>query len=91
MARKPLSAGALFAAALLLAACGEPSKSEILDKADDAGSRSALREALGEPDDLTKLGPIEQWTYDASDGAVTFLITGDEVRFKAAGGRDNGI
>lgn len=86
MAQNRITAAALAAAALLLSACGDPSKSEILEKADSADSKAALREALGEPDDLNKLGPIEQWTYEASDGQVTFVITGETVRLKAAGG-----
>jgi hypothetical protein len=77
---------ALAALALALAACGPPSKHEILEKAEGAETRQALEAALGAPDDRSKLGPIETWKYLASDGEVTFVIAGDRVRFEAASG-----
>lgn len=41
---------------------------------------------MGRPDDIGKLGPIEQWTHRASDGTVVFIITGDQVAMQATGG-----
>jgi len=73
--------------ALGLAACGDPSKQETLKKAEGVSTRADLEAALGRPDDLSKMGPIERWTYDASDGSVVFLITGDEVALQMTGGR----
>lgn len=76
-----------LAAALLAAAgCGPPTKHELLSKAEGAETKTALEAALGAPDDRTKLGPVETWTYRAKDGEVTFVIAGDRVRFEAAGG-----
>jgi hypothetical protein len=75
---------ALTLAALLLAAC-EDSKQDILAKAENAATKAELKQALGDPDDVAKVGPIETWTYEASNGEVTFLITGDRVALKAAG------
>ncbi len=72
----------LFAAA----ACGEPSKSDILGKAKGITAKTELEVALGKPDDISKLGPIEKWTYKASNGEVVFVITGEKVALQAAGG-----
>ncbi len=71
--------------ALLLGAC-EDNKQEILAKAENATSKAELLDALGDPDDVVKVGPIESWTYRAANGEVVFLITGDRVALKAAGG-----
>ncbi len=75
---------AMALATLLVAAC-EDSKQDILVKAENAATRAELKQALGDPDDVAKVGPIETWTYDASNGEVTFLITGDRVTLKATG------
>ena len=72
--------------AFSLAACGEPSKGEIIEKAESADTKSKLEDALGKPDDVSKLGPIERWTYNASDGQVIFIITGETVALEMAGG-----
>lgn len=77
------STAALAAAALLLAACGPPTKHEILEKAEDAKTKEELQAALGAPDERDKVGPIERWSYRAEDGEVTFVITGDTVRLQA--------
>ena len=66
-------------AALLLAGCGPSSKEDIVAKARDAKTRAALEQALGKPDDIDKLGPVEKWTYKAKNGKVTFLLMGDAV------------
>lgn len=66
-------------AVLALAACGDPSKGEIIDKAAGADTKAKLEQALGKPAEVDKMGPVERWTYKASDGQVVFLITGDAV------------
>jgi hypothetical protein len=81
MLRNALLAGALLA----FAACGEPTEQDILNKAEGVATKAELEAALGEPDDVSKLGPIEKWTYKASDGEVIFVITGDAVALEAAG------
>jgi len=73
----------LAAAALLLAACGPPTKHEILERAEEAETKADLQAALGDPDERDKVGPIERWSYRAKDGEVTFVITGDTVRLQA--------
>ncbi len=65
--------------ALSLAACGSSTKEDILAKARNVSSRSELEKALGKPDDIGKLGPVEKWTYKASNGEVIFVIIGDKV------------
>ncbi|MEO3430187.1 hypothetical protein AAFN88_15100 [Pelagibius sp. CAU 1746] len=66
-------------ALLLLAACFAPSKADLLKKAKGVSTRAELEEALGEPSDVSKLGPIEKWSYKASDGTVVFVLAGDTV------------
>jgi hypothetical protein len=78
-----LTAG-LAALGLALAACSPDSKHDILSKAEDARTKAELEAALGAPDDRDKMGPLETWTYHASDGEVTFVITGDTVRLQTA-------
>jgi hypothetical protein len=77
--------GALGAILLLaLAACGEPTQHEIIEKARGVDTRQQLEKKLGKPSDVSKLGPIEKWTYKAKDGTVVFIITGDRVALEAA-------
>jgi hypothetical protein len=84
---KLLKTFAGLAALLLLAACFAPSKADILKKASGAQTRSQLEAALGEPSEVSKLGPIEKWTYVASDGSVVFLLAGDTITFEATADR----
>ena len=79
-----LSIVALAAVALL--ACSE-SKHDILSQAESAETKQQLEAALGAPDDVSKLGPVETWTYEASDGSVQFLITGNTVALGTTGGK----
>ena len=72
-----------FLGLLLLAACFAPSKADLLKKAKGAGTRAELEAALGEPSDVSKLGPIEKWSYKASDGTVVFVLAGDTVTLEA--------
>lgn len=67
----------------MLAACDD-SKDDILSKAEHADTRDELRAALGAPDDVSKIGPVETWTYKAKKGEVTFLIAGDHVTLSTA-------
>jgi len=78
---------ALSAAMLMsLSGCGNGTKQDILKKAEGATTKAQLESKLGKPEDFSKLGPVETWTYKASDGEVGFLIVGDTVTVKAAGG-----
>lgn len=70
---------------LTLSACGKPTKEELLKKSENATNRSELESLLGTPNDIVKFGPIEHWTYQASNGQVVFIITGDKVAFQASG------
>lgn len=81
-----VSSAAALALVLLLAACGPPAKVDILKKSANAKTKEDLEQALGKPSDVEKLGPLEKWTYRASDGSVVFLITGDTVAIEATGG-----
>lgn len=77
---------AAVAALMFVTACGDPSKQDIIKDAESADTKAQLESALGKPDDVSKLGPVEKWTYKASDGEVIFMITGDTVALQAAGG-----
>lgn len=75
----------VLALPLLLAACGDPDKADILKKAEGIDDKAKLESALGKPAEVSKLGPIERWTYKAKDGTVTFTITGDTVALSNTG------
>ncbi len=76
---------ALVIAIPLLTGCFEDSKAEILAKTEDISDKAALRDALGKPDDISKLGPLETWTYNASNGSVAFVIAGSVVTIRKTG------
>lgn len=76
---------AFVASIAVLAACGEPTKQDIIQDAKGAETKTALESALGTPTEVSKLGPIEKWVYTASDGTVVFIITGDSVSLQATG------
>ena len=76
---------ALLFAATLLVACGDPDKTEIVEKARGVETSAALRDKLGDPDSIDKLGPIEKWTYKASDGSVVFVIAVGKVTIEVTG------
>jgi hypothetical protein len=85
--RRSAAATALCTLALLLlTACGGRTKEDIIEKARSVSTRSDLEKALGKSSDIAKLGPIERWTYKASNGEVVFLIVGEAVTLQAAGG-----
>jgi hypothetical protein len=44
-----------------------------------------LEQALGKPSKISKLDPVEHWTYKASNGGGVFLIVGDKVTRQATG------
>ena len=71
----------------MLAACFAPSKADLIKKAEGAHSRAELEAALGEPSEVSKLGPIEKWTYVASDGTVVFVLAGDTITFEVTADR----
>jgi len=71
-------------AASLVAGCSR-SKEDLIEKSRGASTRAELERTLGKPSDISKLGPVEQWTYQASNGTVVFLIVGDKVTLQAAG------
>jgi hypothetical protein len=73
-------------ALVLLAACGGRTKEDIVGKARSVSTRAELEKALGTPSDIAKLGPIERWTYQATNGEVVFIVIGDAVTMQAAGG-----
>ncbi len=79
-----LRAAVAAAVLLTLTACGDPTKADIIDKARGVETREQLQKKLGKPTEVSKLGPIEQWTYKAKDGQVTFILTGDSVAMQAA-------
>jgi hypothetical protein len=85
----PRITGFLLALAAAVAlGCGPPSQHEILKKAEGLETKQELEAAIGAPDEVDKLGPLERWTYRASDGDVEFTITGNKVAFEATKERD---
>jgi len=82
-------AGLAIALVLALVGCGSDTKHEILKKTENVETKADLEEALGAPDDRNKVGPIETWIYEASDGEVTFVITGENVRMQTTSDPDS--
>ncbi len=68
---------------LALAACGKPTKEELLRKSENVKTKAELQAVLGPADDITKVGPLETWRYKGSNGDVVFIITGDTVQLQA--------
>ena len=69
---------------LLLGGCGETTMKDLTTKAEKAKTKQQLQDALGEPQKFEKLklpiiGTGETWTYEASDGDVTFTIYKDKI------------
>lgn len=82
-----LLASLALGAALAFGACGgQMTKQELTKKAEGISAKADLEKKLGKPTSFNKIGPLETWTYKASDGEVIFLITGDTVRLDIAGG-----
>lgn len=79
---------ALAAALLLALACARETKHDLLQKAELVTTKAELEQILGPPDERHKLGPIETWTYEASDGKVNFLIAGNTVQLQATSDSD---
>jgi hypothetical protein len=83
MTRRMIALGSCLLLTFVLAGCGPSTKEDIVLKAKEAKTRAALEKALGRPDDISKLGPVEKWTYKAKNGQVTFVLVGDTVTIEA--------
>ncbi len=68
---------------LVLAACGKPTKEELVRKSANVKTKAELEAVLGRADDITKVGPLETWRYKGANGDVIFIITGDTVQLQA--------
>jgi hypothetical protein len=79
---------AVLALALLALAGCSRAKEDVLKKAETVKTRADLESRLGRPDDIAKLGPMERWTYKATNGEVVFVIVGDAVTLQATGPGD---
>lgn len=84
MSRALIGALSCVVVLALFTACGR-TKEDIVQKARNVSTRAELERALGQPDDISKLGPVEQWTYKASNGEVVFVIVGETVTLQATG------
>jgi len=84
----PALGSLLLVASVGFVGCGPPTKHEILKKAEGVQTKQELEAALGAPDDIDRLGPIERWTYSASDGEVEYVITGGAVALESTKDRD---
>lgn len=87
MRRRIVVLGGLSMAAALAACDSSPTKAEILKKATGLKTKDDLEKVLGTPAKLDKLGPLERWTYNASDGYVVFTIVAGRVALDQTGDR----
>jgi hypothetical protein len=76
-------------AAVAVLGCGPPSQHEILKQTEGVETKQELEAKIGAPDEVDKFGPLEKWTYRASDGDVEFVITGDDIGSKRTKDRDD--
>ena len=83
-----MRAVAVVALTLLAMVSCSRTKEDVLKKAETVKTKAELESRLGRPDDIAKLGPMERWTYKASNGEVVFVIMGDTVTLQATGGGD---
>ena len=79
----PIAATLILAASL--AACDDPTKEHILKKSEGAHNRESPEAALGRPDDISKTGSRERWTYDAANGTGILVLAGDLVTMSSTG------
>ncbi|MCZ7647839.1 MAG: hypothetical protein M5U26_21710 [Planctomycetota bacterium] len=90
--RKLMLGFASLVLAFALVGCGRGSKQDVMKKAEGITKKADLESKLGKPDKFDKAGvgplTIETWTYNASDGEVVFVITGDTVALKASGNKE---
>ena len=68
---------------LALGGCKQ-TKEDMLRKAENVKTRSELESRLGQPKSIVKVGPMETWTYKASNGKVVFVVVGDTVTLQVA-------
>jgi hypothetical protein len=73
----------------LVTSCGGTTKEDIVTKAKNVSTKAELEKTLGKPSDIAKLGPLEKWTYKASNGKVVFIIVGDKVTLETTGGSED--
>lgn len=75
----------VLSAGILLSGCSEPTKAEIIKMTENITTKAELTKALGKPESVATVGPLEKWTYRAEDGVVVFVITGESVALQAQG------
>ncbi len=86
MFRNALRLLCLVVIAAVIVGCDDR-KEDILKKSENVKTRKQLRAAIGDPDNASIVGPIETWTYEASNGRVTFTFAGDTMMLKTTGDR----
>ncbi|MBT5267483.1 MAG: hypothetical protein HOL85_21820 [Rhodospirillaceae bacterium] len=69
----------LLAVCLALAGCLQEKKADLIDKSKGIETVAELEKALGKPKEVSKIGPLEQWIYEASDGKLVFSIVAGRV------------
>lgn len=80
---KVVRLAAVIGLLLALAACGKPTKEELVRKSENVKTKAELEAVLGRADDISKVGPLETWRYKGSNGDVVFIITGNIVQLQA--------
>jgi hypothetical protein len=86
--RRAIPTALVLGIALALATSCGATKEDIVTKAKNVSTKADLEKTLGKPTDIAKLGPVEKWTYKASNGKVVFIIVGDKVTLEATGGSE---
>ena len=73
----------------LVTSCGSPTKEDIVLRTKNVSTKAELEKTLGKPTDIAKLGPLEKWSYKASNGKVVFIIVGDKVTLETTGSSED--
>jgi hypothetical protein len=87
MRRRIVVLGGLSILAAVAGCDSSPTKAEILKKTAGLKTKEELEKVLGAPAQLDKIGPLERWTYNASDGTVVFTIVAGRVALDETGDR----
>ena len=61
----------------LLVGCGDPTVAEMVQKTEKVGTKAELETLLGKPHEISKVGPVETWTYNTFGAMPSVSYAGE--------------